>query len=1017
MFVRVSKICQMSKMTLFSSFHYCCLLLLLTAVRVTCQENYRARWYTADNNELPQSSVKAIVPDKYNFIWMTTENGLVRYDGHAFLVYNSATTNLQECRFTEILGSIQKDSLFCYNDKKNELVLINKRKIQLVKKGRPSYKLIRNKKRYYYHDGLPSNISINPHEPYYIRLSNGNIFFIDSEQIELCNAKMKSIYKIAYKNNSTFNFFTLNDTLFYLKQDGTYDCFSKDKKFSQKLYSPIFRTKYKLYWNITAKQVFIYSKNKIYHLTANGNQLSAESIVKFKNFEKSNIISLFYDRKNQKLYLGSHTNGLCIISFTSFKTVKKEPQKAAEVYYAAVPFTDSTIVSAEGFVINNKKVIDSIPFIKCLYLNDHISMAKDDYQNLWIVSMFTVRCYLKKSAYKKHIIYRFNQVPKTLFKDKNNTIWISVGNDEYHKARLYSIKNGVLKLVAIFGENINYIAQFDRNTFYLGSDKGLFIYKNDSKKLSFIKNSEKLNIRNIFIDSEKKIWLTTYEKGFFLLSNNTLQSFPQDEDNYLISSHCLIEDKKGFFWIPTNKGLFQVSRMALLKYSKNKTGVIYYHQYNKNNGFLTNEFNGGCQPSSNHLINNEVVLPSMNGFVFFNPDKVKPLLPAKELFIDKVIVDEKIVSPEDTVVLKNNFQRVSFVIDYPYYGNTENINIEAKLDKTINSSWEKIRNEKSISFTTLPPGEYTLKLRTLSGFAGNYVYKKITIIVPARFYQTTWFTIFCYLLTIGFLILIWYFRLYYIKLKNIRLEEVIAKKTKKLARTVSKLKNTEKNLKQEIKQQETLVKSISHDIKSPLKFLTSSINHLSDNINIQQDEKLKRQIETIQLSSDQLYEYVENLIKYSTIFIEGKRLEDKSYSLFDLIEEKIQIFTKIAAAENTVILNNVDQNIFIRTNNKALSIIIHNLLDNAIKNTKNGKVELQSIAQDNKLTLTIIDNGKGMSKELIDYYLDFYKNPIVKNYHLGLHMIIELLLIIKGNINIKSTINEGTTIEIIVDCN
>ncbi|MNY72664.1 hypothetical protein D3C86_2112730 [compost metagenome] len=56
-----------------------------------------------------------------------------------------------------------------------------------------------------------------------------------------------------------------------------------------------------------------------------------------------------------------------------------------------------------------------------------------------------------------------------------------------------------------------------------------------------------------------------------------------------------------------------------------------------------------------------------------------------------------------------------------------------------------------------------------------------------------------------------------------------------------------------------------------------------------------------------------------------------------------------------------------------------------------------------------------MSPELIKYYLDFYKNPIVKNYHLGLHMIIELLLIIEGNINISSELNKGTAIEIIVE--
>ncbi|WP_207556476.1 sensor histidine kinase [Flavobacterium frigidimaris] len=1003
-------------MRFFTSLRYCYLLLLLTTVKGVCQKNYIARWYTADNNELPQSSIKAIVQDKYNFIWMTTENGLVRYDGQSFLVYNSATTNIQQGRFTEILGNIQKDSLYCYNDKKTELVLISGRKIKLVKKeAYPFYKIIRNEKRYYSHDGIPSNNTINPHDPYYIKLSNGNLFFIDSKQVELCDSKMKTIYKIAYKSENVFNFFTINNVLFYLNSDGTYDCFTNDGKSVNKLNSALFKTKYKLYWNITSKQVFLYSQNKIYLLTADKNQLAIQPIVEFKNFEKSNIISLFYDLKNQKLYLGSYTNGLCVISFPDFKTVKKDPLKAAEVYYAGLPLSDSTIVTAEGYIVNNKRVIDSLPFVKTVYLNDHLSIEKDDYKNLWIISLLSVQCYLKESGYKKYINYNFEQAPKTLFKDKSNTIWVSMESNEFHKAKLYYIKNGVVTLVSILKENINYISQFDYNTLLLGTDKGLFTYKIDSKKFFFIKNSEKLNIRSIFIDSERKVWLTTYEKGFFLFANNTLHAFPKDEENYLNSSHCIVEDKKGFFWIPTNKGLFQVSRKALLKYNKNKTGAIYYHQYNKKDGFLTNEFNGGCQPNSNYLKNNEVVFPSMNGFVFFNPDKITPLLPGKDFFIDKVIVDQTVISPKDTIVLKNNFQRVKFLIDYPYYGTAENINIEAKLDIASDTRWEKIRGEKSISFTTLPPGKYVLILRSLSGFDGNYAYKKFTIIVPAQFHQTFWFTILCYLLAMLFLLFIWYLRLYYIKLKNVRLKEVIDKKTKKLAKTVNKLKTTEKNLKQEIKQQETLVKSISHDIKSPLKFLTASLSYLSDNANIQQDEKLKRQIETIQLSSDQLYEYVENLIKYSTIFLEGKKLEDKSYSLYDLIEEKILIFEKIAKSENTIIINKVPKDFLIKTNNKALSIIIHNLLDNAIKNTTNGQIELQCATKDNKLSLTVMDDGKGMSRELIDYYLDFYKNPIVKNYHLGLHMIIELLLIIKGKINISSSLNEGTIIEIIVD--
>ncbi|MEL1252248.1 ATP-binding protein [Flavobacterium sp. DGU38] len=1004
----------MSKTTVSFSFHYCCcFLLFLISFKGICQVNYMARWYTADNNELPQSSVKAIIQDKYNFIWMTTENGLVRYDGNDFLAFNASTTNLKYNRFTDIFGNIQKDSLSSFNESKKELVLIKKGKIQVIKKEAPVYKIIRNHKRFFFHDGLPSNFTIDSYEPYYIKLSNGNIFFIDTEKIELCDTKLKSIYKHAYKYNSVFNFFAFKNTLFYLNDNGGYDCFSKEGKTSGKLNLSLPKGKRKLYWNITTGQIFLSVKNKLYSLSANKGRLSAEPIVEFKEFAKSNIISIYYDRKNLKLYLGSSTNGLCIISFPSFKTVKKDPEKN-EVYYGAAAFNDSTIITAGGLILNNKKVVDSIPFMKSVFLDERLSILKDIENNIWVSRDFGVYCYLKKSGYKKYKIYSFGQNPKTLFKDANNTIWVSLGEDEFHKPKLYSIKNGVTSLAAISNSNINYITEYDDNTLYLGTDKGLFRYLKNTGKLYFIKNTEKINIRSIYVDSEKKIWFTTYERGFFLYENNLLHSFPPDEDQYLNSSHCIIEDKKGFFWIPTNKGLFQVSRKILLNYTKNKTTSIYYHQYNKQDGFLTNEFNGGCQPSGNFLKNNDIALPSMNGFVFFNPYNVSTILPGKELFIDKVILDQKSIVPKDTIVLKNNFQRVSFLLAYPYYGNPENLTIEAKMDKIGIDRWERIKDEKSISFTTLPPGEYNLTIRSLSGFDANYVYKKVVLIVPAKFYQTVWFAIFCGILVILFIIFIWYVRLHYIKLKRKKLEYIIAKKTKKLATTVQKLEIVENDLKQEIKQHETLVKSMSHDIKSPLKFLSASINHLFINETIQDNTKLKQKVETIQASTQQLYEFVENLIKYSSIFIEGKNLEDKSYFLYDLIEEKIQIFEKIAEAENIRIINNINPNLDIRTNNKALSIIIHNLIDNAIKNTKNGKIELLCTTQENILTLKIIDNGKGMSQELIDYYLDFYKKPIVKNYHLGLHMIIELLIVINGNINITSAINEGTTIEIMV---
>jgi len=1003
----------MSKITAFVSFRYCCFLLLLTTTKIICQENYTARWYTADNDELYQNSINAIIQDKHHFIWMTTENGIVRFDGNNFIVFNSSNTTLEHNRFKDIFGSTEKDSLTSFNESKKELVFIKNAKVQILKKNRPKYSLTRNGKHFFFHDGLPSNFTIDKRERFFIRLSSGGIYFLDSEKIELCDSKMKSISKIAFKNDNIFNFFALDNTLFYLSSDGNYQCFSKNGTSSGKLNA--FNANHKLYWNITTGQVFLSVKNKIYKLKNLNGKLTAEFIVEYKELEANTIIAIYYDHNNNKLYLGSGTNGLCVISFPTFKSITKKTGKA-EVYYAAQAFSDSTIITSEGLILNNQRVVDSIHFPKSIYLDERISIALDNEKNIWISRGLKVLCFLKESGYKKHLSYQFDQNPKTFFKDNSNTIWVSMGEDVFHKPKLYSIKNGTAKLEGIFKNNINYIAQLN-NILYLASSNGLYEHNLKTKKLHFVKSTDKISIRSIFIDSKQKIWLTTYEKGFFLYSDHVLHSFPKDEERYLNSAHCIIEDKNNFFWISTNKGLFQVSREALIEYCKNKNTVIYYHQYTKSDGFLINEFNGGCQPCGNILKNGDIIFPSMNGLVFFNPNKVSTLLPGKNLFIDRVILDQKTITPKDTIVLNNNFQRVSFLVSYPYYGNPKNLNIEAKMDKMGNDHWERLKADKSISFTTLPPGTYTLTFRSLSGFDTNYAYKKVILVVPAKFHQTIWFTILCCILFVGFVISLWYIRLYYQKIKSLQLQIVIAKKTKKLAATVKKLEITENNLKQEIKQHEMLVKSMSHDIKSPLKFLSSSIKHLSENDTIQEDPKLKQQLGTLQTSTSQLYEYVENLIKYSSIFIEGKKLEDECYSLYELIEESIQIFKKIAEAENNIIINNVPKALFVKTNKKALSIIIHNLIDNAIKNTKNGRISLLCTTQNNILNFKIVDNGKGMSKELIDYYHNFYKTPILKNYHLGLHMIIELLILIEGNINIVSDIDKGTTIEIMVEYN
>lgn len=99
---------------------------------------------------------------------------------------------------------------------------------------------------------------------------------------------------------------------------------------------------------------------------------------------------------------------------------------------------------------------------------------------------------------------------------------------------------------------------------------------------------------------------------------------------------------------------------------------------------------------------------------------------------------------------------------------------------------------------------------------------------------------------------------------------------------------------------------------------------------------------------------------------------------------------------------------------------ISNLLDNAIKNTENGSIEVNIDLKSNKIFLKIIDTGKGFSDEQIDYYTSLFNNYEnskfnFQNNGLGLYLVIELVNLLNGDFKIIKNKPKGTIIEIVVD--
>lgn len=87
-------------------------------------------------------------------------------------------------------------------------------------------------------------------------------------------------------------------------------------------------------------------------------------------------------------------------------------------------------------------------------------------------------------------------------------------------------------------------------------------------------------------------------------------------------------------------------------------------------------------------------------------------------------------------------------------------------------------------------------------------------------------------------------------------------------------------------------------------------------------------------------------------------------------------------------------------NQSVFSITIHNLLDNAIKNTRNGTIKIELNTIKTKCILIVEYNGVWISEKLKAYYMNLQKNYetdklVLQNYGLGVHMVLEFYVYLK----------------------
>jgi signal transduction histidine kinase len=979
---------------LFSCFFF--ILNITVGQQVQIQQNsvpgYDVRHFT-DENGLPQNSVKSIVRDSRGNIWLATERGLVRFDGNRFVNFDNLGNSFAARSISGFNLDPQSrtgDLLAMTSNETWVRMIDGKAAIDTSLRGYPLYWSANVSKVRDLHlvEALPDlNEAALTHYRHGIAsiypTPAGRHFVYDEQNIGFyVDNKMTKLFPFAGK--SFFRFFRLGESLYYLDENLQLTRFPGNyRPVESMLTGPVLADpnykstgQHQIFWNNCSNQAFISTGRRLYYLQpAKDGSLVSTLILDGFDFQGNDIKTIFLDRETGRLFLGSQLNGLYVVSKKQFRTVIDPAAKPDNVYYGQALLDSKKIATVTGviFSLDSGSLGRVAPQLKLIekYVDwDKYSILKDRVGTIWCKRRETL---FRFDGSGKRIISTWTIADeiKQLYEGLDGRIWIGTNS-----LGLYYIdpSRPGAKPQFFAGKdlsNISWIQHQSNDILWIGTGIGLYKIHLPSKKISRITGLANIYIRSLHIpDGRDEIWITTYSNGIFLLKDGKLTQFPPDKEHYISSAHCIVEDRNGFFWITTNKGLFQISRADLLAYAK-KPFELYYHYYSKIAGFNTNEFNGGCQPCALRTPGGIVSFPSIDGLVWFVPERIRPELPRQQIFIDNADGDDSsFVFDKGKVSVSAGVPQILLKVTTPYFGDPYNLRMSYRIFKGDEplTEWKTLEESKNIAVPFHGGGNYTLRVRKVGGFGvNNYTEADLGISVERQWHETWWFRG----IVVALVLLLFYGilrqRTKSIKRQNLALEVKVRERTEHLEKTLGVLSDSEKQLEQQVRLHIHLIASISHDIRTPVRHMSYALDYSQALIQENKLDNAVTFIKQLKQGVENMFHMVDNLVNFIKPEVRGASNAATHVKLSDLINEKILLFRQIAAANNADIQLDIAPDETVFTDPKLLSIIIHNLIDNAIKVRHGTTLKIYARQENADVHLIFEDNGPGMPSELLNW--------------------------------------------------
>ncbi len=772
------------------------------------------QWTTKEG--LPTNTLNHIYQSKEGFIWASTYDGLIRFDGIEFKIFNSKNLPYLSNSSISSLYQSKDDSLWIGTHGSGLIVQKNHNfnfytsvttkgnfpnySIESISKVKDDYLWIgtRGNGIITYKNGLftpftaiaeINSISIN--EILYNEIGTNNTIWIATEGKGLFSYQNEIVKKYNVKNG-----FLTNDIITALLLDnknaiwvGTINGVSRIqngkseiiKELEGIIVNDILEDAEGSIWFATSAGLF--RKNPYtnkYEVLNTDNGLPHNNVMHINTDVEGNIWLAMYRAGLIRLKDGKFTNytiqeGLSSVSVSSIQEIKKE------VYWIG---SDAGIINT----INNKN-IGIYNFKTPLAIDRLRAIFKDKEGNTWIGSyagVLRISPNGNEKLFTKDNGLTDNQV-RVITQTINGNIWIGTrggGLNEYSPSEdkwIPFTKNEGLTSNFIMGVEPTQNGHLVVST----NDAGVNIIDLKTRKVNQIyTQNEGLSSNLAFsarYDSKKILWICTNAGLIAIFPNNPdkLYTFNSSNGFPVNTVFDIQEDNNNDLWLSSSQGVIRINRNSIIDYFELKRTDLETEMFNRSDGMKEEECTGAVSFLKDSQ--GQMWFLTIEGLSMIDPTNIpKNLLPPPVYILNMAVDSINYSFPslkDEKIVVEAGAKRILFHFTGLSLVSPSDMRFKYRL-KGFDENWIEVTNERDALYTGLLPKEYTFEVMA-SNNDGIWSKEIATIKFKVKpfFYQTPYFWI---AIILFFLIIVWLayqFQISRIKKQNLKLEQTVKQRT------------------------------------------------------------------------------------------------------------------------------------------------------------------------------------------------------------------------------------------------